>query len=220
MATNAAAGQGDTKPGDGEKPLVDGKPAGEGNDGQQQAAKPGDGDGKTGDQQTGDQGEKVVEPPAEPTAPDAYVLTIPEKDSPFTDADLPMYSERAKRLNLTQKQAQALVETEAADITAANTKLLTDLKADPALGGDKLDASLALAKQGRDAVLAGLPEDERNTILGWLSDPKLKIGNHKALVRMFANIGQLLQEDTPGQGGGQRSKEARDAASVLWPDKG
>lgn len=154
----------------------------------------------------------------EPVALEAYALTLPDTDSPFTDADLPLYNERAKRLGLTQKQAQKMVETEAAEITAANVQFIADLKADKELGGDKLDASLALAKQGRDAVLKGLPEEERNTILGWLGDPRLKIGNHKALVRMFAHLGKLLQEDRPplAPGGGATP---RDAASVLWPSK-
>jgi hypothetical protein len=218
MANEPAAGQVTPKPGEGEKPAGE-KPAGEQKPNEGDPNKPALGaDGKPVEKKPDDKGGAADDTIVEPVAPDAYDLALPEKDSPFETADLTLYIERAKRLGLTQKQAQTLVNTEAADITAANTQLIADLKADKELGGDKLDASLAMAKQGRDAVLQGLPEDERNTILGWLSDPKLKIGNHKALVRMFANIGKLLQEDKPATNTGSRG-ESRDAASVLWPDK-
>lgn len=221
MANETSGGQADTKPADGQKPAGD-KPAGD----KPAAEKPaGDkpnaqalGDGTTDGAKPNDDDTKAGDTIVEPVAPEKYELTLPEKDSPFTDADLPLYMERAKRLGLTQKQAQALMATEAADITAANTNLIKDLRADSELGGDNFDASLGLAKQGRDAVLKDLPTEERATILSWLSDPKLKIGNHKALVRMFANIGKLLQEDKPRTSTGQGA-EKRDAASVLWPDK-
>lgn len=218
MATEAAAGKETPKPGDEQKPAAGGeqKPASEQTPKAEDKAA--EGDGTTDDKKPNDDGGAAGDKHADPNAPpEKYELTVPE-GSAITAADLPLYEARAKRLGLSQTQATALIDAETEMYAAINTKLSEDLAADPQMGGDNLPGTLELAKQGIEASLRGLKKDHADVIRGWLNDPKFPIGNHKAAVAFFLNIGKRMQEDKPAAGGGGGA-EKRDAADVLWPAK-
>lgn len=138
------------------------------------------GDGKGGD------GTTVVE-----TAPEKYDLTLPE-GSPFADSDLVGFAAEAKAMGLTNKAAQAMVNARAEQIAQAADRYLTELKADPELGGDKLDATVATAAKGRD-VLFPPGSEEAALINDWFE--RTGLGNHKLLVKAFHRLGRMVAED-------------------------
>ncbi len=147
-----------------------------------------------------------------PEAPASYTLKRPE-DELFTETDIKRYESTAKTLKLSNDQAQALVDADAAYADELREALLTDLKADKDLGGAKLDSSVADAQKGLQAFLKGSPEDESAVVKAMLE--RTGYGNHKALVRAFARLGRMMREDSPdgGKGGGG---DAKTIAETLY----
>ena len=125
----------------------------------------------------------------------------------------------AKELNLSQEQAQKLVDYEAKRVqemvdgqeTAWQTvqeEWRTATKADKEIGGEAFDTSLAAAKTFLNAF--GTPElmtalDETGT------------GNHLEFIRAFAKAGKAMGEDKLIAG--QASLPARTQAETLFPDQ-
>ena len=122
----------------------------------------------------------------------------------------------ARELNLTNEQAQKLVD-------AYSTKILplvqkqqmeawqktteqwaADVKADKEIGGDKLTSSISTAQRALETF--GTPE-----LKEYLNTTGL--GNHPELVKAFVKIGKAMSEDgmVTGKEAGQRS-----AAEVLY----
>src|SRR5262249_25485176 len=105
---------------------------------------------------------------------------------------------------LTQEQAQKFIDLATArEQAGANAQLrafvglqikwVSGVKADPDMGGDKLDATLASAARAIDRLaVPGLREALDLT----------GAGNHPAIVKAFARIGQMVSEDRfrPGNG--------------------
>lgn len=125
----------------------------------------------------------------------------------------------AKTHNLTQEQAQALVDrtlktrgdTEASVIAKqqeAVKQLATDWKtqtqADKEIGGDNLTATLATAVKARDAF--GSPE-----LIRILNDSGM--GNHPEVVRFFAKVGKAMSEDKFVQGSANSGTAANPEAA-------
>jgi hypothetical protein len=125
----------------------------------------------------------------------------------------------AKTHNLTQEQAQALVDrtvktrgdTEAALVAKqqeAVKQLATDWKAatqaDKEIGGDNLTATLATAVKARDAF--GSPE-----LIRILNDSGM--GNHPEVVRFFAKVGKAMGEDKFVQGSANSGTAANPEAA-------
>jgi hypothetical protein len=82
-----------------------------------------------------------------------------EVDKALLDKAVPLF----KELNLTQEDAQKLIDLQSgtvqegaqAQVEAHNQVLESwdkEIKADPEFGGDKFDENLGIAKQGLDAV--------------------------------------------------------------------
>lgn len=123
-----------------------------------------------------------------------------------------------KELNLTQEQAQKLVDFQAANalktrqsqqeaFTSLINKWQTDAKADKEFGGEKFEESvgiarLAVQKFGTPAFKQ-LMEDHG-------------VGNHPEMIRFMLNIGRTLKEDVPGATGGAVSGKT-DRVSILYP---
>lgn len=141
-------------------------------------------------------------------------------------ADVTELQAYAKTHNLTQEQAQALVDrtvktrtdTETAVIAKqqeAVKQLATDWKtqtqADKEIGGDNLTASLATAVKARDAF--GSPE-----LIRILNDSGM--GNHPEVVRFFAKVGKAMSEDKFVQGtasGGTAANPEAARAARMYP---
>lgn len=165
-----------------------------------------------------------AEPPAAPPgAPEKYDFKAPEGASAFDDTVLTAFGDSARKLNLTQDGAQALLAEVGPVIQAQQMAKLTEfyadigglpdtwaeqLKADKEIGGANLAANMAIGVKARDL---GGPEFVK------LLD-KTGLGNHPALVRTFIKIGKSLSEDK-FISGGNASTEAPTAAQRLYGKK-
>ena len=167
-------------------------------------------------------------------APEAYAdFTLPEgmeTDKEALEAFLPV----AKELELTQDQAQKLVDLQTAAVAKGATaqadawKSVTDgwrkeTEADKGVGGDALTENLSLAKKGLEAFddsekVQYTDEDgvvQNTTKLRQLID-LTGIGNNVDFVRVFINAGKAIGEDKLhfGNVSGEATKEPE---NVLYP---
>jgi hypothetical protein len=192
---DGSTGNQDGKPpeGDGKPPEGDGKsPEGDG--------KPPEGDGK---------------PPA--GAPETYELK-PGEGEEFSPEFLTSYTEVARKLNLTNEQAQEMIDTmspiiaqqQMARIETIRNEWTESAKVDKEFGGEKLSENLATAKQALDKW--GTPE-----LRQLIKDTGL--GNHPEIIRFFYRAGKALSQDT-FVGGHKEGKSApktfNEMASQLY----
>lgn len=170
---------------------------------------------------------KAEEPKPAPKAPESYEFKTPDGASALDSEVLGELGAWAKEIDLTQDQAQSLIDRVVPKIqertTAASMASLEafyadiggmpstwegQLKADREFGGDKLGESLAVAAKARDL---GGPEFVR------LLD-KTGLGNHPAMVRTFIKLGRALSEEKFVTGGPAAGVQ-KSAADVLYAPK-
>ena len=136
-----------------------------------------------------------------------------EADATLTEAANVVF----KDLNLTQEQAQKLVDFNAQnqlkqveqstkDFDTMKATWESEGRADPKMGGDKWDATVVDARKAVNAF----GNDGFKQILN-----DTGTGNHPEVIRMLANIGKHLNED--GVIAGQVSAPKGDTASILYP---
>jgi hypothetical protein len=145
-------------------------------------------------------------------APEKYDFSAPEGSQAFDEHVLGAYGEVAKSLNLTQAQAQSVLdkvapvirERQMEQVKAAYAEIggmpdtwEAQTKADKEIGGDKLAENLALATKVRDL---GGPELVKVLNVSGM-------GNHPAVIKAFVKFGRMLSEDTfvAGSGGAQKA---------------
>ncbi|WP_449540988.1 peptidase [Enterobacter ludwigii] len=148
-------------------------------------------------------------------APEKYEFK-PAEGQELDTAALEQFEPIARELNLTNEQAQKMVDLygtkimpmvqqQQAEVWQKTTEQwAADVKADKEIGGDKLTANLSAAQRALD--LFGTPElKEYLEVTG--------LGNHPDLVKTFVKIGKAMSEDgmVDGSNQGQRS-----AAEVLY----
>lgn len=129
-----------------------------------------------------------------------------------------MITEAAKDLDLTQEQAQKLVELDIKRTQALNqrvadqgTQWLNELPSDKEFGGEKLSENLAVAKKAMEAF--GTPE------LKQLLETS-RLGNHPEVIRVFFRAGKAISQDSRFVSGGSGDKPVKgDAASTLYPNQ-
>jgi hypothetical protein len=139
-------------------------------------------------------------PAPAPAAPEKYEFKAPEGASAFDDKVIETYAGVAKDLNLTQEQAQSVLDKVGPVIQARQMEALktfyeplggmpdtweAQTKADKEIGGDKLNENLAIATKVRDL---GGPDFVK--VLNATG-----LGNHPAIVKTFVRFGKLLSED-------------------------
>jgi hypothetical protein len=157
--------------------------------------------------------------PAEPDAPISYDFKLPEgvaKDDPLLAA----YTEAAAEAKLPADVAQAVLERLSPKLTEAlqapyrlwsetQTKWQEEVKADPEIGGSRLQPTLA--------GIARMLDDPR------YCDPGLRAalsatgaGNNPAVIRSFAKLAKAVTEGgmVPA---GKPAAEAKPTAAVLYP---
>jgi hypothetical protein len=221
MANDKPSGQETPKPDDKKAAdaVLDGKkPAETPKDEGKETPAP-EGEKKTDDKPAGskDEGHKDGEGAPKPEVPEKYELQRPD-DELWTDDDIQRYSATAKELKLTQQQAEALLARDVAEGDRIRAAFLTELKADKDLGGTKFDATVAAANKGLREFLKENPEAEQDAVIGML----LRSGytNNKALVRAFARIGRMTDEDQPDAGGkGGGGGGAKTDAELFYGQK-
>lgn len=143
-------------------------------------------------------------------------LTIPE-------ALAPKLTEVAKETGLTAAQLSALaplheqIVKEVADQSVktyqeTNDKWIAEVKADPKIGGDKLEGTL----QSISKVLDQYGTPELRTALAYTG-----AGNHPEVIRFMAKIATQLNEGGPTRAGsptGDSGKPAGKGAQALYPN--
>lgn len=149
-------------------------------------------------------------------APEKYEFKAPQ-DIKLDDQVVVAFSEVAKDLNLTQDNAQKildkvapLIELRAKDaLTAQRTTWVEQAKADKEIGGEKLAENLAIAKKAYETF----GSKELGTFL-----EQTGLGDNPHLIRAFLRAGKAISEDRIVPGEGSRAS-ATDAASKLYPNQ-
>ncbi|ENM1056213.1 peptidase [Enterobacter hormaechei] len=148
-------------------------------------------------------------------APEKYEFK-PAEGQELDTAALEQFEPIARELNLTNEQAQKMVDLYGTKIMPMVQKQQAEawqkqtegwaetVKADKEIGGDKLTANLSAAQRALDQF--GTPD-----LKEYLNATGL--GNHPDLVKTFVKIGKAMSEDgmVDGSNQGQRS-----AAEVLY----
>lgn len=138
---------------------------------------------------------KPEEKPAEPEgAPEAYEF-VPPEGHVLDDGVIGKFSEVAKELNLSQTNAQkvldvmapAIAERQQAALQAMTAEWADSARADKEFGGDKLDENLAIAK----TALEKFATPEFRTLLN-----DTGLGNHPEVLRVFVRAGKAISPDT------------------------
>lgn len=204
-ATDASAPAADPAKPEGDKP----QPGTEGD--KPQDDKPADGD-KPADKSD----DKEQKPEG---APEKYEFKPAEGQELDTSA-LEQFEPIARELNLTNEQAQKMVDLYGTKIMPmvqqqqaeawqkTTEQWAADVKADKEIGGDKLTANLSAAQRA----------------LEQFGDPELKeyldstgLGNHPALVKAFIKVGKAMSEDKVVTGGHESG--GSDLISAFYPKK-
>lgn len=177
-----------------------------------------DKDGKEIKDDSGDKGEG---------APESYEdFTLPEGVE-INEADMGEFHEIAKDANLTQDQAQKLVDFQSkrAEATAEafkqsmldahqkqNEDWVSELKSDKDFGGDNLDKNVGLAVKVTNKF--GSPE------LKAILDSS-GMGNNPELIKMFNRIGKAISEDSlDSESVNSETGSGKSAADTLYPNQG
>ena len=157
-------------------------------------------------------------PPEDQTARPGYgEFKLPENVS--LDAEqLKPATELFAETGLNQDQAQKFIDLAMARETAAAHKSVqafvdlqnqwvSEIKADPDIGGDRLKASLSSAARAIDRLaVPGLREALNFT----------GAGNHPAVVKAFVRLGQMISEDRFRPGHIARPQVQRSPAEVIY----
>jgi hypothetical protein len=128
-------------------------------------------------------------------APDTYALTIPDVAKDILDpADLTRIEKVAREGNLSNEEAQSLVETQATIIVEELAALRKVTEADKDYGGDKLVETERLSKLVIDKVRpqGHARREAFNAMLR-----RSGYGNHIEVVSFLADLGKLMREDSP-----------------------
>ncbi|EBF8503653.1 peptidase [Salmonella enterica subsp. enterica] len=159
--------------------------------------------------------EKAEKDQKQEGAPEKYEFK-PAEGQELDAAALEQFEPIARELNLTNEQAQKMVDLYGTKIMPmvqqqqveawqkTTEQWAADVKADKEIGGDKLTGNLSAAQ--RALAQFGTPE-----LKEYLEGTGL--GNHPELVKAFVKIGKAMSEDgmVDGSNQGQRS-----AAEVLY----
>ncbi|HAS1739594.1 peptidase [Enterobacter hormaechei] len=152
-------------------------------------------------------------------APEKYEFK-PAEGQELDAAALEQFEPIARELNLTNEQAQKMVDLYGTKIMPMVQKQQAEawqkqtegwaetVKADKEIGGDKLTANLSAAQRA----------------LEQFGDPELKeyldstgLGNHPALVKAFIKVGKAMSEDKVVTGGHESG--GSDLISAFYPKK-
>ena len=177
---------------------------------EQQAATGAVADGQQQGEQAATEGDKAAEAEAKPEgAPEKYEFKA-EEGKEFDPVVIEKFSEVAKELNLSQDNAQklidkiapALAERQIAQLESAKEAWADSARSDKEYGGDKLTENLAVAQKAMNQF--GSPE--LRTLLN-----ESGLGNHPEIIRAFYRAGKAISEDSfvPNGGGNASPADAK-----------
>lgn len=147
-------------------------------------------------------------------APESYQFTAPEGQS-YDPKVLDGFSEAMKDLNIPQDKAQAtldklapLIANQMQEAVQKQSQQWADqVRSDPEIGGQNLDAHLAVAKGALEKF--GSPE-----LTKLLNESGL--GNNPQLVKLLYNVGKATSQDTFVSG--RQATSPKSAAQTLYPN--
>jgi len=193
---------------------------GDGDQTENQTTQSNESDDSDSQEQSGSEEQETGDPQG---APEEYTdFSIPDGMELDPDA-LKSFTPIARELNLTQAQAQQLVDVYAAQLTAlqsAQAEAVAEvrkgwvegIKTDTEIGGSALAENVGLAVKALDRF--GTPELRKAL-------EESGLGDHPEMVRVFYRIGKAIAEDTID--GGQDTpagSEQKSHAQILYPDQG
>jgi hypothetical protein len=160
-----------------------------------------------------------AKPEVKAGAPEKYEAFKLPDGFKLDDASMAEFMPVAKGLNLTQEQAQQLIDLQTKLVTKASTdadalwtKTLSDWKSavmnDKDLGGPNLTATIAACGKAIDKF-GGKELREALEYTG--------AGNHPAVIKFLAAVGKQISEDTLHVGNANANPEA-DLAKRLFPN--
>ena len=167
-------------------------------------------------------GAKATEPPAATGAPETYEAFKAPDGVTLNDAVVSEFSTVAKELNLSQANAQILVDKLAPIIAKQNSESITSAlakadtewqaasKADAEIGGVAFDANVAVARTAIEQY--GTPEFKQ-----FLNDSRL--GNHPEWIRFAYRAGKAISPDGKVVTGAAPGQGATALADKLWPSQ-
>ncbi len=142
-----------------------------------------------------------------PDSADQYELTIPESPFPVAPEALAGFKTFAHQNHLTPAQAQSLIayDVERTNVAASELRESLKTRADAELRkewGPSFETNINLAKQAFDHLVEG--DEEVRVLLR-----ETGYGNHPALIKLFAKMGQYLAEEEMigGEVGGASTRE-------------
>jgi hypothetical protein len=145
-------------------------------------------------------------------APEKYEFTAPEGVT-LDAAAVAAFEPIAKELNLTNDQAQKLVELQSSLVqqqreawTGQLENWSKEVKADKEIGGEAFTGSIKAAQQ----ALTQFGTPELRAALDSTS-----MGNHPELVRVFAKIGKAMAEDT-FVSATRQANSSKSAADIMF----
>jgi hypothetical protein len=174
-----------------------------------------DGQPAEGEASNEGEGKKPGEEKKPEGAPEAYEFKAPE-GSELDKAAVEQFEPIARELNLSQEQAQKLVDLYGTKVMPQLMKQQADTwqkqvadwgaatKEDKEIGGEKFEANLTRAKQAMDKFAT--PE-----LREFLETSGM--GNHPELIRVFVKVGAAMSEDNLVTA---NEKGQRSAADVLY----
>jgi hypothetical protein len=179
-----------------------------------------EGEAPKGDEQTKPEAGKDGKEDAAPTgAPEAYEDFAAPEGVELDAAVLDEFKGAAKELNLSQAQAQSVVDLgiklqqsftekalEAADATITSWEEAA--KTDKEIGGEAFEKNLALAKKatdtfGSEAFKAELLE-------------KYRLGSHPEFIRFAASVAKAISEDTLVPASGEGAPSPREFGASFY----
>lgn len=185
-----------------------------------------DKDGKPSDTGEFDKDGNKIEKPADEGAPEKYEAFTLAEGIEISDDDLGEFQTIAKELNLSQANAQRLIDFESKRMAATaetvqkqlsdafqkqQDEWITALKSDKEFGGENLDKNVGLAVK----VINKFGSSELKTVLN-----DSGMGNNPDLIKMFNKIGKAISEDSLDTGGDVSSGAGKSIAEKLYPDQG
>ena len=150
--------------------------------------------------------------------PEKYEFVAPE-GSELSDVVNEAYSEVARELNLSQEDAQKVIdavspklaESQRSAIEAMQNKWADESRNHPEFGGDKFDQSLGQAKK----VIGQFSPEGFGEFL-----TETGLGNHPMMIEYALNVSKAMSEDSyVGQGGSKVNRgpmTSQSAASLLY----
>lgn len=153
------------------------------------------------------------------TAPETYADFVMPDGIQVDEALLTEASPVFKELNLTQEQAQKLVDFQSKQVQAGQQNQveafnkqvgdwLEESKNDSEFGGDSFDENVKIAQIAVNKF--GSPELKQ-----LLED--YGVGNHPEMIRFMYKVGKLTGEDVPGAGAAV--SQAKDRVTTMYPNE-